>query len=214
MVPAPKLSPAKTSTVASPSLLVSAEAIGISPTVVVKLTITGALIPLIVAIALAGFEEVTVLVALPSASTKATVILMSPTTFISSPWVVKPKGVVELSPDDIEADISLAPLTLPAVNVIVAMPLSLVNAVPDVGENEPNPVSKVTERPTTGVVPCITVAVTVAGSAPVTVVSEIAKEIVIASGVLPSLPSVVSSNPPLLPPQPTKVANSKIKLKR
>ena len=55
---------------------------------------------------------------------------------------------------------------------------------------------------------------TVTGAAPVTVVSDIAKEIVIASGVVPSPPSGVSSNPPLLPPQPTKVANSKIKLKR
>ena len=83
--PAPNELPATISTLALLLLSVIAVGIGISPTVEAKVTITGELIPFTVAINLPGFDAVIVCVALPDWSTKATEILISPTTPISSP---------------------------------------------------------------------------------------------------------------------------------
>jgi hypothetical protein len=99
------------STNASLLSLVIAVAIGTSPTVELKVTITGALIPLTSAIILPGLEAVIVVVGCPSASTKRSNILMSPTTPISSPCVVK--AIISVSPEERAAVTSPAPLTLP-----------------------------------------------------------------------------------------------------
>ena len=66
-----------------------AVAIGISPKVEVKVTISGAVIPLTVAMIRPGLEEEIVSVGLPLASTNSIVMLISPTIARSSPCDVK-----------------------------------------------------------------------------------------------------------------------------
>ena len=98
--------------------------------------------------------------------------------------------------------------------MIVASPSVLVNAEPDEGENAPKLVINVTARFTTGASPSITFAVTVTGKAPVTVVSEILKVIVIDSSTTTSVVSVLDSPPSPLPPQPLSAINKTQKIKR